>query len=542
MARRLRASERNYRSQQRIAEATVRAGRRAWGRVDIADLNGSWSDFGRDFLPVFAAGQSAAAQIGADYIAEAAAENGLGYDPVGSVSARNFAGIASDGRPLGTLAYSPFAQTKGAIGRGLSEQAAMQVGQSAIDRIVSTQVADANRGGQVVAMAASPTITGYTRMLNPPSCSRCAILAGKWFRKNTGFQRHPACDCIHVPADQADVDLTTDPNAYFNSLTPEQQDAIFGKAGADAIRRGADMGRVVNAERGMVRPGSLTTTELKRYAMRPGGRLSPDGILKVARSDDEIVALLKANGYISSRRPIASRPSAYLGQSPKQMGNTLSQRAAKRGRKLEVSIPDDLDAGRVREAVETIDRLLDDFPEVNLTKVAIGDTGRVGRAYGVTKGYGAKGGGAVASSEITLTPGLFRTTSPMYETMQRESAGGWSTFSDVRGIAAHEFGHALDKTYGGSALNRRVFYGDGPPVDYGVDVGQQLRDMHAASGGTTRYAEWMKSQISEYAGTNTDELIAEAFSQVWSGRETPASRLIYDSLIARGRTRLGVAQ
>src|SRR5690606_23965723 len=33
----------------------------------------------------------------------------------------------------------------------------------------------------------------YVRMLTPPSCSRCTVLAGRWYRKNAGFARHPGC-------------------------------------------------------------------------------------------------------------------------------------------------------------------------------------------------------------------------------------------------------------------------------------------------------------------------------------------------------------
>lgn len=35
---------------------------------------------------------------------------------------------------------------------------------------------------------------GYVRMLTPPSsCDRCVILAGRWYRWNQGFERHPMC-------------------------------------------------------------------------------------------------------------------------------------------------------------------------------------------------------------------------------------------------------------------------------------------------------------------------------------------------------------
>src|SRR5690348_18342012 len=39
-------------------------------------------------------------------------------------------------------------------------------------------------------------------LLNPPSCQRCAILAGRWYRWSQGFLRHPRCDCVNLPAER----------------------------------------------------------------------------------------------------------------------------------------------------------------------------------------------------------------------------------------------------------------------------------------------------------------------------------------------------
>src|SRR5690606_41067797 len=99
-----------------------------------------------------------------------------------------------------------------------------------LERIAATQVADAGRVATGLGVVARPGI-GYVRMLQPPSCSRCAILAGRIYRRNAGFLRHPLCDCIHIPTTEAaGRDLTTDPRAYFDSLTKEQQDRIFTRS------------------------------------------------------------------------------------------------------------------------------------------------------------------------------------------------------------------------------------------------------------------------------------------------------------------------
>jgi hypothetical protein len=158
-----------------------------------------------------------------------------------------------------------------------------------------------------VRMAVTPSVTGYVRMLNPPSCSRCVVLAGKFYRWNEGFERHPQCDCRHIPTtENLAGDLTTDPQAYFDSLTPAEQDDTFGVAGAQAIRDGADMGRVVNARRnGGVRKAQLfgksafTTTVGTGRGGRRGPRIMPETIYAIAGDDRaEAIRLLRVHGFI----------------------------------------------------------------------------------------------------------------------------------------------------------------------------------------------------------------------------------------------------
>ena len=109
-------------------------------------------------------------------------------------------------------------------------------------------------------------------------------------------------------------DLTTDPRAYFDSLPATEQERIFTKAGARAIRDGSDIGRVVNARRGMntAQSGRLarrkvagqwvyTTTEAtSRRGISRGGRvrLMPESIYQFADSREDALRMLKAHGYI----------------------------------------------------------------------------------------------------------------------------------------------------------------------------------------------------------------------------------------------------
>lgn len=118
--------------------------------------------------------------------------------------------------------------------------------------IVVTGLNDVARGATQAAMQTRPAVTGYIRMLRGKSCARCAILAGRRYKSAVPFARHKRCDCVHVPAASDESDgWATDPRTYFNHLSREDQDKLFTKAGAEAIRLGADLSQVVNARKGI---------------------------------------------------------------------------------------------------------------------------------------------------------------------------------------------------------------------------------------------------------------------------------------------------
>jgi hypothetical protein len=249
--------------------------------------------------------QTRAAQDALDSIDPMLDEQSIVAPPAGLFAAASFAGTASDGRPLDTL----LAQATDLFTLGL---------------MITTQIQDAARQAAATSIADRPKI-GYVRMLNPPSCSRCVVQAGKFFRYNQGFLRHPRCDCRHVPTlENVSGDLTTDPDEYFASLTREEQDRTFTKAGAEAIRLGANVGQVVNARRvtsGMSfaqvpavkrdARGNLYTTEgttrrgrayLQQKALRRNGdvqmRLMPETILMRAKDREDAQRLLRLYGFI----------------------------------------------------------------------------------------------------------------------------------------------------------------------------------------------------------------------------------------------------
>lgn len=186
------AVRRHYAYQQRIAAATITAARSTWRQVSIDDLDGSWLTAGRRLFTLTSTAQQAAAIDGAAYVPLALDEIGIDAPPVGRVRVDPLVGVASDGRPLDSLLRGSLIRTKELVGAGASSTEAMAGGLISLERILQTQLADAGRAAASVAIAARPRV-GYVRMLQTPSCSRCAVLAGKWFRYNQGFQRHPRC-------------------------------------------------------------------------------------------------------------------------------------------------------------------------------------------------------------------------------------------------------------------------------------------------------------------------------------------------------------
>jgi hypothetical protein len=198
------------------------------------------------------------------------------------VNTDSLSGIASDGRPLGSLL----------------EQAADS---HALEMMALTQIADAGRVAAGLAIAARPKV-GWTRMVNPPCCARCAILAGKFFRWNQGFQRHPMCDCTHIPTVEDQVgDVRTDPQALFaqgqvNGVTQAEQ---------KAIGQGADLNQVINARRSLYMDDAgrrLTREATTRRGGRgiDGFRPTPEQIYREAGDDQgEALRLLTRFGYLS---------------------------------------------------------------------------------------------------------------------------------------------------------------------------------------------------------------------------------------------------
>lgn len=157
------------------------------------------------------------------------------------------------------------------------------------DRLVASLVQDAGRAAQQVDATTRPRVA-HVRHLNLPSCSRCAVLAGRVYRYSDGFKRHPNCDCVMIPTTVAAPDLTYDPN----QLARDGQIRGLSRADLKALEDGADFGQVVNA-----RLRSAGLTEAGEVLSR-AGRPTPAGIYRATGNDrDKALDLLKRHGYIT---------------------------------------------------------------------------------------------------------------------------------------------------------------------------------------------------------------------------------------------------
>ncbi|MFV2094835.1 hypothetical protein ACFHW1_05000 [Micromonospora sp. LOL_014] len=328
----------HYRDRERLVRGVDRVASQTWRRVDPGSIAASWRSLLPAVLAALVGAQRLAAGAAGGYVSAALVEQGLPTAAEGRVVVDALTGVASDGRDLASLLYRPVVTSLVAIQGGTSTTRALAGGEAALRMIVGTQVADAGRAADQVALTARPAVSGYRRMLVGRSCSRCVILAGRWYRYNRGFDRHPRCDCTHVPArEDTGQDVSTNPRKYFDSLSAAEQDRAFTAAGAEAIRLGADINQVVNARRGMSTAGppgrrrlvavdafgqrvyvtseGVTTRGVagrrlgaRETGTRAGGgryrsarvpRLMPETILAVADDREDAVRLLRRHGYIT---------------------------------------------------------------------------------------------------------------------------------------------------------------------------------------------------------------------------------------------------
>ncbi|MGW5387196.1 VG15 protein [Nocardia sp. NPDC003963] len=268
-------------------------------------------------------GQGAAVRDADRYVGDALDEQNTPAARVATPTPGRLVGVTADGRTIEGLLAQSVIGARARMAEGVPAYQAWQDAGYEARRVISNEIADAGRAATGVAIVSRLGV-GYVRMLVPPSCSRCVVLAGRYYHWSRGFRRHPNCNCRHIPCreDRSD-EVTTEPGAYFRSLPEAEQNRTFGRAAAQAIRDGANISQVVNARRGLTIIGGraqrsevygrrlLTTTEgvtrrgVAGAALRRRGRnarttprLMPEAIYEIAENRAEAIELLRRNGYI----------------------------------------------------------------------------------------------------------------------------------------------------------------------------------------------------------------------------------------------------
>ena len=272
---------------------TVTALTRLWVLAGI-EFDDGWRQVRARAVETLQLGRAATIHAAIPYTSEVLAETRQVGTPTGVLVPAAFLAAAPNGFPVeDTLDRLPVV-AKQRVAGGMSALEARSAAGAWLSGVALTMLADTRRDIYQADIVQRPQITGYVRMLNPPSCSRCMILAGKRFLWNQGFKRHERCDCIHIPASEALAgDLTTDPYAYFNSLSEKGQNKLLGKYNAQAVRDGADIYRVENT-----RLRGLGTAKGNARYGTPNRRTIED---IYARDPDRkfVIENLRYHGYIT---------------------------------------------------------------------------------------------------------------------------------------------------------------------------------------------------------------------------------------------------
>jgi len=329
------ATEYGAAQRQEIAAALFEVNR-LWSSGMTDDFDGSFRAIDRELIAVLDLAQRRVVAGAVEYVPEVLAETNpaaLRAAPDYRLWAESLVGTTGSGLATDSLVYEPVIHAKVAVAQGQSTAAALESARRWLGTAAGTLLSDTGRTAERVT-ASGRGVTTFVRMLQPPSCGRCVILAGRRTRRETAFQRHPGCDCRNIPsAESVADDLTVNPREYLDSLDDKAlRKALGSQSNARAYRDGADPAQLVNAYRksGGVRPAQVYgrnvkyTTEgttrrgLANWRMRQaeyirsggesknGGRyralraprLMPESIYQIAESAQDTQRLLRLYGWV----------------------------------------------------------------------------------------------------------------------------------------------------------------------------------------------------------------------------------------------------
>jgi len=272
-------------AQQQQRNAALYEVNRLWRRVDTADITGGFLAIAPELLEVTNTAQARLGNAAVEYVPKVLEATGQASADKPRFTTRPDAMVGTAGSGVGTetVAYGAVTRTKSAIGAGMAPAAAKEQAGQWLTAALGTVFSDTGRMMEGLAGYSRP-VSGWVRMLNGKSCGRCIVLAGKFYRKNRGFQRHPGCDCRHIIASENIAgDLTTSPTAYLDSLPTGDElrekypgmtlDEISRKHGETTIEKA--LGSQANAR--AYKDGADPFQLINAYR-QPGGPRGPGGI------------------------------------------------------------------------------------------------------------------------------------------------------------------------------------------------------------------------------------------------------------------------
>lgn len=273
--------------------------------MSLVDVDASWATVAPDVLSALSVLQVVSAREAAGYVADALDEQGMRAPAVARVEPVAFA-RGSSGLPLVDVLATVPAAVKSEIGRGARTRA-LRSGLSLLEGITETHIADAARLSTKANMVVRPEVKTWTRVLNLPSCGRCAILGGHVYRWNEPQRRHPRCDCRLVMSisEEAPPDRLIDPRAYFDSLSTAEQDKHFGMGVAERIRGGDDVVKAVNSSRDQWRVRLSNERKAAKDAAVPESELGTpqtfmESLIHRVNDRDAAIRNLADAGYVAA--------------------------------------------------------------------------------------------------------------------------------------------------------------------------------------------------------------------------------------------------
>lgn len=316
--------------------AAVSAILRRWRRMGD-DFDASWLTVAPSMLEILDLAQERVAAGALEYMPRVMDEVGMRVPaPTYDVDPVALVGAAGDGRPTEGLLYGGVTRAKEAVAAGAPVATALATASQFLSTASATVLSDTGRTAEKMA-GHSLLVSGYVRMLNPPSCGRCVILAGTETSSRTAFKRHPGCDCRNIPAAEATRDdVRVGVESYLGELNDaDLAKALGSRANARAFKDGADPIQLVNSYRSGVQTAQRYDGTIKytlegttrrglayramsaagvtggsarrrvgdRYLAARNVRLMPETIYARAKSRDEALQMLRDYGWIRPAQP-----------------------------------------------------------------------------------------------------------------------------------------------------------------------------------------------------------------------------------------------